>query len=109
MNTSVGGGVRKQKVGGLAAFYLTAAYLVAMPYFLIVVKYQDVVDPIEKVALLVGNHNSMRVMYLITYVIFGLVLAVLSLALYPRLRNGCLLYTSPSPRDGLLSRMPSSA
>ena len=24
-------------------------------------------------------------------------------------RAGCLLYTSPSPRDGLLSRMPSSA
>ena len=23
--------------------------------------------------------------------------------------NICLLYTSPSPRDGLLSRMPSSA
>ena len=25
------------------------------------------------------------------------------------LYNSCLLYTSPSPRDGLLSRMPSSA
>ena len=25
------------------------------------------------------------------------------------LTRGCLLYTSPSPRDGLLSRMPSSA
>ena len=25
------------------------------------------------------------------------------------LSMGCLLYTSPSPRDGLLSRMPSSA
>ena len=25
------------------------------------------------------------------------------------IHNGCLLYTSPSPRDGLLSRMPSSA
>ena len=24
-------------------------------------------------------------------------------------KNHCLLYTSPSPRDGLLSRMPSSA
>ena len=24
-------------------------------------------------------------------------------------KEGCLLYTSPSPRDGLLSRMPSSA
>ena len=27
----------------------------------------------------------------------------------PALITGCLLYTSPSPRDGLLSRMPSSA
>ena len=27
----------------------------------------------------------------------------------PVIYNGCLLYTSPSPRDGLLSRMPSSA
>src|SRR5664279_6578980 len=26
-----------------------------------------------------------------------------------RTKNICLLYTSPSPRDGLLSRMPSSA
>ena len=26
-----------------------------------------------------------------------------------RLSLGCLLYTSPNPRDGLLSRMPSSA
>ena len=28
---------------------------------------------------------------------------------YPHEFSGCLLYTSPSPRDGLLSRMPSSA
>ena len=27
----------------------------------------------------------------------------------PYMRYSCLLYTSPSPRDGLLSRMPSSA
>ena len=26
-----------------------------------------------------------------------------------QMNNNCLLYTSPSPRDGLLSRMPSSA
>ena len=26
-----------------------------------------------------------------------------------KLQQYCLLYTSPSPRDGLLSRMPSSA
>ena len=28
---------------------------------------------------------------------------------YPAMVTFCLLYTSPSPRDGLLSRMPSSA
>ena len=28
---------------------------------------------------------------------------------HPRVYTTCLLYTSPSPRDGLLSRMPSSA
>ena len=28
---------------------------------------------------------------------------------YEELAKRCLLYTSPSPRDGLLSRMPSSA
>ena len=28
---------------------------------------------------------------------------------YPDMSYVCLLYTSPSPRDGLLSRMPSSA
>ena len=34
-------------------------------------------------------------------------LAPMSLAIISS--NTCLLYTSPSPRDGLLSRMPSSA
>ena len=32
-----------------------------------------------------------------------------NLLAYSPLHNICLLYTSPSPRDGLLSRMPSSA
>ena len=29
--------------------------------------------------------------------------------IWPLMYKDCLLYTSPSPRDGLLSRMPSSA
>ena len=32
-----------------------------------------------------------------------------SVIIEPTSGNTCLLYTSPSPRDGLLSRMPSSA
>ena len=34
---------------------------------------------------------------------------VLYLVVYFPMCSSCLLYTSPSPRDGLLSRMPSSA
>jgi MFS family permease len=75
-----------RKPGGLAALYLAAAYLLAMPFFLIVVKYPSVVDPAEKVALLASHQGSMHIMYLITYVIFGVVLAVLALALHQRLK-----------------------
>jgi hypothetical protein len=79
---------RRHRVGGLAALYLAVAYVVAMPYFLLFVKYPDAKDPVDKVALLVDHHASMRVIYLVTYVIFGIVLAVLSLRLYSRLKDG---------------------
>ena len=36
-------------------------------------------------------------------------IALAIIILCHRLSDICLLYTSPSPRDGLLSRMPSSA
>src|SRR3990172_8213219 len=101
-SASVGGSVRQQKVGGVAALYLAAAYVVAMPYFLALVKYPSVEDPVEKVDLLVGNHGSMRIMYLVTYVIFGIVLAVLALALHARLRNGVPTLTQVGTAVGLI-------
>ena len=88
MNTSASGTAQQDKVGGLAALYLGAAYVVAMPFFLVFVKYMDVVDPVEKVNALIANHDSMRIMNLITYVVFGIVLAVLALSLHARLRRG---------------------
>ena len=96
------GGVRQQKAGGLAALYLAAAFLVAMPYFLMFVKYPSVVDPVEKVAMLVSNHDSMRVMYLITYVIFGIVLAVLALALHARLKDEAPALAQAATAVGLI-------
>jgi hypothetical protein len=88
MKTLIQGTSGQQKAGGLAALYLALAYLVAMPYFLLVVNYPSVVDPLKKVALLADNRDSMYVMHLVTYVIFGLVLAVLVLALHARLKDG---------------------
>lgn len=101
-DASVGDSIGQQQVGGLAALYLAAAFVVAMPYFLVFVKYPSVVDPAEKVALLVGNQGSMRAMYLITYVIFGIVLAVLALALHARLRDGAPILAQAATAVGLI-------
>jgi hypothetical protein len=98
----LGGGGRQQKVGGFAALYLAAAYVAAMPYFLVFVKYKDVVDPLEKVALIVGNHASLLAMTLVSYVIFGIVLAVLALALHERLRDGAPMLVQAATAVGLL-------
>jgi hypothetical protein len=102
MKALVEGNVRQQKVGGFAALYLAMAYLVAMPYFLVFVKYQDAVDPAEKVAVLLSNHDSMRAMYLVTYIIFGIVLAVLALALYARLKDGAPALAQAATAVGLV-------
>ena len=45
--------------------------------------------------------------YFLSFVIIGM-FWISHHALFTIIRS-CLLYTSPSPRDGLLSRMPSSA
>ena len=76
----------QQQAGGLAALYLAVAYLLAMPFFLLLVDYQSAVDPVAKVASLAANHGPMEVMYLISYVVFGIALSILALALYERLK-----------------------
>jgi hypothetical protein len=92
----------RQRTGGFAALYLAVAYLIAMPYFLAVVNYPSVVDPVKKVALLADHQASMQVMYLITYVIFGIVLAVLSLTLYRRMRDGAPVMMQAANAIGLI-------
>jgi hypothetical protein len=88
MKASVSGSAQQLKVGGLGALYLGAAYVVAMLYFLVFVKYTDVVDPVEKVSSIVANHGGLRMMNLISYEVFGIVLAILALTLHAHLRRG---------------------
>ena len=44
-----------------------------------------------------------------TAVLTGIAASALGATIVSSSNSVCLLYTSPSPRDGLLSRMPSSA
>jgi hypothetical protein len=77
-----------QKMGGISALYAGAAYIVAMVVFLVIVDVSSVVDPVEKVALMADNQAVLSIMHLITYVVWGVFLVVLTLALYERLKAG---------------------
>lgn len=78
---------RLQRLGGIAALYTAIAYIVAIPYFLVVVDYPSVVDPLQKVIMLKDNYMSMFAMHVIVYEFFGIGLIVLGLALYYRLKG----------------------
>jgi hypothetical protein len=77
-----------QKAGGVAALYLALALLAAIPYFLLVVDYPSATTAADKVALIADHYPSMYVVYLATYVLFGIAVGVLALALHDRLRTG---------------------
>jgi hypothetical protein len=77
-----------QKFGGFAALYLAVAYLIGMVLFLAVLDYPSITDPAQKVSLLVEKQMVVFSTNLLMYVFFGVVLIVLSLALYDRLKSG---------------------
>jgi hypothetical protein len=74
-----------QKLGGIAALYAGAAYLVGMMGFLLIVGWPD--DPVEQVAVLVDNQVIQHILYLIVYQVWAVFLVVLTLALYERLKD----------------------
>ena len=75
-------------MGGIAALYEAAAYIVGMVGFLLLVDVSGVVDPVQKVALMADNLAFLYIMHLIVYVVWGVFMVVLSLALYERLKVG---------------------
>lgn len=90
------------RTGAFAAFYMALAYIVAMPYFLLVVDYTGATTVADKVALVLANYASMYVMYLVTYVVLGIVLGVLVIALHDRLQAGGRLLGRVTSAVGLL-------
>ena len=77
-----------QKIGGYAAFYLAAAYIIGIALFLVVLDYLNITDPVQKVDLIIEKQMVIFSTNLIMYVFFGVFLIVLSLALYERLKSG---------------------
>jgi hypothetical protein len=77
-----------QKFGGIAALYEAAAYIVGMIGFLTIVDVSGVADPVQKVALMAENLAFLYILHLIVYVVWGIFMVVLALALYERLKAG---------------------
>jgi Domain of unknown function (DUF4386) len=75
-----------QKMGGIAALYAGAAYVVGMLGFGLIVGWPD--DPVQQMAVLMNSQVSLHMLYLVVYQVWAIVLVVLALALYERLKVG---------------------
>jgi len=73
---------KTRKIAGLSSLFIAIAYLLAMPYFLLVVDYPSVTDPLEKLLMIRDNFTSMYAMHIIVYQFVAVALVVLSLALF---------------------------
>lgn len=75
-----------QKIGGLAALLMALAYLVGITLNFTVLDASGIRDSLEKMAFLADNQALLTVWILFIYVIFGVLLVVLALALFERLK-----------------------
>ena len=76
-----------QKMGGVSALLMAAAYAVIMLIFIVVLNYPSITDPMQKMALVAAQPNMIFLTNILGYVLFGVLLVVLSLALHDRLKE----------------------
>jgi len=91
-----------QRVGGLAALTEAAIYVAGILYFLVVLDYANVTGASQQVELFVANQGSLYAMNLLIYVVFGVVLVVLVLALHDRLKDGAPTTMQAATAFGLI-------
>ena len=80
-----------QKAGGVAALIAAAAFLAAIVFMLTAIApsgYGSLdISAVQNATFLAGNQTILYLWNLISYVVFGIVLVVLALALYDRLKD----------------------
>ena len=73
-------------LGSVAAFYLAASYLVGIAYFLLIVDFPNIHDPLDKIVMFSQHLRGLQLTYLAIYVVFGVVLIALAWTLHAHLR-----------------------
>jgi len=95
-----------QKAGGVAAPVMAATWMVGFAVFLGVLTpagyFDEGVDPADRVAVLVDNQAIASLSYLISFVVFGILLVVLALALHERLKQDAAAMAQTATAIGLI-------
>ena len=76
-----------QKLGGIAALIEAALYVTGFALFLTILDPSGYVGHVQQVAFLADNQVASYIAYLLIYVVFGVALVVLVLALHARFKN----------------------
>ena len=91
-----------QKLGGFAALIEAALYVTGFGLFLIVLDSSGYEGHVQKVAFLADNQVALYIGNLLIYVVFGVVLVVLALALHARLKDGSPTMMQTATAFGLI-------
>jgi hypothetical protein len=91
-----------QKLGGFSAISQAVIYVSAFIFFGAFWRFPSEVDSVQKFAFLAENQVILAIVYLIIYVLFGVFLAVLVLALNERLKRNSPLLTQFSAIFGVV-------
>lgn len=96
----------QQQVGGLASLINAATFIFGMILFFTFLNAADYdnleVEPIRHVAFLVENQSILYLWYLVIYIVFGVSLVVLTLALHARLKAGAEALTQTATVFGII-------
>jgi hypothetical protein len=91
-----------QKMGGIAALIQAATYVVGIVLMLTLPGSMEDIEPIQKVAFLADHQAITYIANLFIYVVAGVFLVVLSLALYERLKAGSPAVVRTATAFGLI-------
>ncbi len=81
-----------QRIGGLAAILAAATYLVGFWFYFTIIepaRYgSSQIDPVQHVAFLVENQQLMHLWNLVIFIVNAILMVVISVALYHRIKSG---------------------
>jgi hypothetical protein len=89
-------------IGGIAALIEAAIYVAGIVYFLVILDFASATAPLQQIELFVANEASLYAMYLLIYVVFGVVLVPLVLTLHRQLKTGAPMPMQATTVFGLI-------